>query len=113
LINPSPIEDPDAGGNSEITEDLIKAGREVLYRSGRLQYEALEADDLLPSDDPSLTGHQQKALRLPASRVNKSSASLIPLAYIRLSFTVSRSVTLNMLGWRNGRNSNGAGEFTP
>ena len=43
----SPISGGDAREKIEITEEMIRAGRGVLYRSGRLQYEALGADDLL------------------------------------------------------------------
>jgi hypothetical protein len=47
MHNRLPVSGPGSSDKVPITEDMIKAGREVLYRSGRLQYEALGADDLL------------------------------------------------------------------
>lgn len=37
----------DGSSKAPISEAMVRAGREVLYRSGRLEYEAPEPDKLL------------------------------------------------------------------
>jgi hypothetical protein len=47
----------------EITEEMIRAGREVLYRSGRLQYEVLGADHLLIRSSAERSSEFWQAIR--------------------------------------------------
>ena len=42
-----PISGRDAADRMAITEEMVRAGRAVLYRSGRLQYDAPGPDNLL------------------------------------------------------------------
>jgi hypothetical protein len=53
-----------------ISDEMVRAGREVLYRSGRLEYEAPEPDKLL------IKSIYQAMIRAQASRPQKPSNRL-------------------------------------
>jgi hypothetical protein len=47
MDNRSSVSGRDGADKARISEEMLRAGTDVLYRSGRLQYEAPEPDKLL------------------------------------------------------------------